>query len=111
MPRLIIDVLLNAGLLYALGSLLPGVRLRSFGTAVAVALVYGLLNYLLFWTIALITFIPMLLSLGLFGFVINTFLLWVTDKLIDTFEIRSIRTTFLMALLLTLGKIVLRVIF
>ena len=40
-----------------------------------VAVVYGVLNYLLFWAIALITFIPMLLSLGLFGLVINTFLL------------------------------------
>ena len=110
MLRLIIDVLLNAGLLYAIASLLPGVRMRSFGTAVVVALVYGLLSYLLFWVIALIAFIPMLLSLGLFGLVINTFLLWLTDRLVDDFEIRSLGMTFLMAVLLTLGKIALRMI-
>lgn len=110
MLRVIIDVLLNAGLLYVLASVLPGVRMRSFGTAVIVALVYGVLSYLLFWMLALIAFIPMLLSLGLFGLVINTFLLWLTDKLVDDFEIRSLGMTFLMAFFLTLGRIAVRVI-
>ena len=108
MFRIIIDILLTSGLVYVLATLLPGVRMKSFGTAVIVALVYGVLNYLLFWVIALITFIPMVLSLGLFGLVINTFFLWVTDKLVDDFEIRSLGTTFLMAVLLTLGRMVLR---
>ena len=110
MLRLIIDVVLTAGLLYVLTSVLPGVRMKSLGTAVIVALVYGVLNYFLFWAIALITFIPMLLSLGLFGLVINTFLLWLTDKLVDDFEIHSLAVTFLMAVLLTVGRIALRVI-
>ena len=110
MLRLIIDVLVTGGLLYVLASALPGVRLKSYGTAVIVAVVYGLLNYLLFWLIALIAFIPMMLSLGLFGLVINAFLLWVTDKLIDDFEIDSVRTTLIMAVLLTVGKFILRVL-
>ena len=110
MVRLIIDVLVTAGLLYALASALPGVRLKSYGTAVIVALVYGLLNYFLFWLIALIAFIPMLLSLGLFGLVINAFLLWLTDKLIDDFEIDSVRTTLIMAVLLTVWKFILRLL-
>jgi len=110
MLRLIIEVLLTSGLLYALATVLPGVRLKSLGTALTVVLVYGLLNYFLFWLIALIAFIPMLLSFGLFGLVINASLLWLTDKLIDDFEIDSIRMTLLMAVLLTLGKVILRAI-
>ncbi len=110
MLRLIIDVLVTSGLLYALATALPGVRLKSFGTALIVVLVYGLLNYFLFWLIALIAFIPMLLSFGLFGLVINAFLLWLTDKLIDDFEIDSVRVTLVMAVLLTVGKVVLRAI-
>ena len=47
MLRLIIDVFVTAGLLYALAIALPGVRLKSFGTALIVVLVYGLLNYFL----------------------------------------------------------------
>ncbi len=110
MLRLIIDVLVTSGLLYALATALPGVRLKSFSTALIVVLVYGLLNYFLFWLIALIAFIPMLLSFGLFGLVINAFLLWLTDKLIDDFEIDSIRMTLVMAVLLTVGKVVLQAI-
>ena len=103
-------MLVTSGLLYALATALPGVRLKSFGTALTVVLVYGLLNYFLFWLIALIAFIPMLLSFGLFGLVINAFLLWMTDKLIDDFEIDSVRMTLLMAVLLTVGKVVLHAI-
>ena len=110
MLNLIINVLVTSGLLYALALALPGVRVKSFGTAVTVAVVYGLLNYFLFWLIALIAFIPMLLSFGLFGLVINAFLLWLTDRLIDDFEIDSIRMTVVMALLLTVGKLLLQVL-
>ena len=110
MLNLIINVLVTSGLLYALALALPGVRVKSFGTAVTVAVVYGLLNYFLFWLIALIAFIPMLLSFGLFGLVINAFLLWLTDRLIDDFEIDSIRMTLVMALLLTVGKLLLQVL-
>ena len=110
MIRIIIDVLVTSGLLYALASVLPGVRLKSFRSAFSVALVYGLLNYFLFWLLALIAFIPMLVTFGLFGLVINAVLLWLTDKLIEDFEIDSWRMTLLMAVLLTVGKLVLRAI-
>ena len=110
MLRLIIDVLATAGLLLILASALPGVRLKSYGTAVIVALVYGLLSFFLGTLIGWILFIPMFLSLGLFGLVINAFLLWLTDKLIDAFEITSIRTTLIMAVLLTVGKFILGVL-
>ena len=110
MLRLIIEVFVTSGLLYALATALLGVRLKSFGTALTVVLVYGVLNYFLFWLVALIAFIPMLLSFGLFGLVINAFLLWLTDKLIDDFEIDSLRTTLLIAMLLTVAKVVLRAI-
>ena len=108
MLRLIIDVLATAGLLLVLASALPGVRLKSYGTAVVVALVYGLLNFFLGTLIGRILFIPMFLSLGLLGLVINALMLWLTDKLIDDFEIDSLRTTLLIAILLTVAKVVLR---
>jgi putative membrane protein len=110
MLRIIIDVLVTSGLVYALASVLRGVRLKSFRSALSVALIYGLLSYFLFWLLALIAFIPMLLTFGLFGLVINGSLLWLTDKLIQDFEIDSLRVTLLMAVLLTVGKLGLRAI-
>ena len=47
MFALFVDVLVMSGLLWVLAELLPGVRVKTFGTAITVALVYGLLNYLL----------------------------------------------------------------
>ena len=110
MLRLIIDVLATAGLLLVLASALPGVRLKSYGTAVVVALVYGLLNFFLGTLVGWILFIPMFLSLGLLGLVINALMLWLTDKLIEDFEIDSVKTTLIMAVLLTVGQFVLRVL-
>ena len=107
MLRLIIDVLATAGLLLVLASALPGVRLKSYGTAVVVALVYGLLNFFLGTLVGWILFIPMFLSLGLLGLVINALMLWLTDKLIEDFEIDSVKTTLIMAVLLTMGRVVL----
>ncbi len=107
MLTLIIHVLVMSGLLYGSASVLPGVRMKSFGTALMVSLVYGALNYFLYWVLALIAFIPMLLTFGLFGLVINGFLLWLTDKFIDDFEIPSIGITLIMAIVLTVGKFVL----
>ena len=107
MLRLIIDVLATAGLLLVLASALPGVRLKSYGTAVVVALVYGLLNFFLGTLVGWILFIPMFLSLGLLGLVINALMLWLTDKLIDDFEIDSVKPTLIMAVLLTIGRLVL----
>ena len=107
MLRLIIEVLATGALLLVLASALPGVRLKSYGTAVIVALVYGLLNFFLGTVIGWILFIPMFLSLGLLGLVINALMLWLTDKLIDDFEIDSLKTTLIMAVLLTIGRVLL----
>ena len=104
MLRLLIDVLATAGLLLVLASALPGVRLKSYGTAVIVALVYGLLSFFLGTLIGWILFIPMFLSLGLLGLVINAVMLWLTDKLVEDFEIDSVKTTLIMAVLLTIGR-------
>ena len=41
MLRLIIEVFVTSGLLYALATALPGVRLKSFGTTLVVVVVYG----------------------------------------------------------------------
>lgn len=106
MLRLIVDVLATAGLLLVLASALPGVRLKSYGTAVFVALVYGLLSFFLGTLIGWILFIPMFLSLGLLGLAINALMLWLTDKLVEDFEIDSLKTTLIMAVLLTIGRFV-----
>ena len=52
-----------------------------------------------------------LITLGLFIFVINVLVLWITDKLIDDFEIQNFATTILASLLITLCNLLLRWVF
>jgi putative membrane protein len=87
-----------------LSRLLPAVRLRSVGTALLVAIVFTVLNFFLGWFIRAVLFVPALLTLGLLflfvPFIVNTVVLWLTDKLVRSFEI-----TTLAGLLLTSGAI------
>ena len=77
--------------------LLPSVRVRSTGAAVGVAVVYSLLNFFLGWLLTFLVktvlFVPGILSLGLLfllvPFIVNAALLWMTDKLMESFEISS----------------------
>lgn len=87
-----------AGIAVLLGAkLVPGVRVRRTQTAIAVAAVFALLNLFLGWLVrgalALMLLPAALLTLGLIylvlGVIVNTVLLYLTDKLIDDFEIKG----------------------
>lgn len=93
--------------IFALSRFFPGiVRVRSAGTAVAVAVVFSVLNFFLGWFIRALLFVPGLLTLGLLflfvPFIVNAVLLWVTDKLMGSFELRGARGLLLSAAIITL---------
>ena len=75
----------------ALSWFVPSVHIRSWGTAIAVAIVFSILNFFLGWFIRAMLFLPALLTLGLLfvfvPFIVNTVVLWLTDKLMASFEI------------------------
>lgn len=100
-----IAIIWNVGILsiviFIVTKFLPGIRLKNYFTAFIVALVYSLINYVFGWLLVLLSLPFMFLTFGLFKFVINAFMLWVTDKLIEDFEIESFKTTFIAAFLIT----------
>lgn len=90
---------LTTALSVALGAyLVPGVQVASFGVALVVAIVMGLVNLVVKPLLLLITLPINILTLGLFTFVINALLLMLVSRLVDGFTI----TGFLPALLLSL---------
>ncbi|WP_034413027.1 phage holin family protein [Candidatus Entotheonella palauensis] len=103
--------LLSAVSLTLISNFLPGFRLKNFGTALIVAGIYGVLHVLFSWLLKVIFFLPMFLTLGLFALIINAFLLFVTDKLVDDFEIDSLKDTLIGAVLLTVLNFVWRFLF
>jgi putative membrane protein len=89
-----------------LSRVVPGVRIRTAGTAIAVAIVFSILNFFLGLPIKALLVVPGLLTLGLLfffvPFIVNTVVLWVTDKLMASFEIASLRPLLLSAGAITL---------
>jgi putative membrane protein len=77
----------NAMALLILAYLYPAVQVASFGTAMLVAVVLGLINLLVRPILVLLTLPVTLLTFGLFLLVINGAMFLLADKLIDGFHI------------------------
>jgi putative membrane protein len=102
MLRLLLHWVLSAVSFTLLSKFLPGFHVASFGTAMMVAAVYGILHVLLYKILVIIAFIPVFLTLGLFTFVIDAFLLFLADQFVDGFNIDNFGITLLAAVLLTI---------
>ncbi|NQZ06680.1 MAG: phage holin family protein [Algicola sp.] len=97
--------------IFAIAQLMPGFKLKKPYTAIMVAVVYSIVNFFLGWLLMALALPFMVLTLGLFTFVINALLLWITDKILDDFEIDSIKTTLIAAVGITVINGVLNWIF
>lgn len=102
MITMILKLVILSITIFFIERVLPGMKLRKPATAIIVAVVYSLVNFFLGWLLAFIALPFIFLTLGLFHFIINAFLLWLTDKILDDFEIDSIKTTLIAAVLITI---------
>ncbi len=112
--KFVIGALAAALGVFVASKLFTDVRVRSTGALVGVALVFGLLNALL-RTILTVTLGVALLPLGvvtlfliylLLGVFVNMVLLWITDKLLDGFEMRRFSTLFGTAALVSFASVI-----
>lgn len=108
---LILHLLLLAVTIFIIAKSMPGVHVKGFGTALVVAIVYGLINLVLGSLLKLLAIPFIFITAGLFLFVINAFLLWLTDQLLEDFEIEDMRTTFMAAFIITLADTLLSWVF
>jgi putative membrane protein len=106
----IISILVLSVSVFIVTQILPSVSIRNFPTALLVALVYGILKTLLTKVLVLISLPFMIVTLGLFYFVINAFLLWLTDQLIEGFEVKGFLQTILAAFLISVIDFLLRLV-
>ena len=86
MTRFILRWAINAIALYLAVIILPGIDLRSNLVSILwLALIFGLVNALFRPLIQLLTCPLIILTLGLFTLVINTFLFWLTSVIGQSF--------------------------
>lgn len=91
MRNFLIRLMANAAALSAAAYLVPGVHLTGgIGSALLVAFVFGVVNALL-KPVALLLSLPFLiLTLGLFTFVVNAVMLMVTAALTDALSVSGL---------------------
>ena len=86
MTKFILRWAINAIALYLAVLILPGIDLRSDLVSILwLALIFGLVNALLRPLIQILTCPLIILTLGLFTLVINTFLFWLTSVIGQSF--------------------------
>lgn len=86
---LLIRWVLSAVSIIAVAYLVPGIIVRSFGTALIVALVLGLVNATIRPILIILTLPLTIVTLGLFVFVINALMLWLVGSLIKGFDVQG----------------------
>jgi len=108
---ILINILVLSVAVFLVAQFLPGIRIKNFMTAIVVAIVYSVINFLVGWLLILLTLPFMIITFGLFKLVINAGLLWVTDQMIEDFEIKDFFTTFVAALCITMIDSLIRWVF
>ena len=115
MIHLLVHFAVLTGTVLLLAKLLPGVRINNTRGAATVALVFGGLNLVVGWLVVLalkaLLFLPAIITLGLawalVPFLANVALLWLTDKLLDAFELKDSRALLISAGAITVVNVVL----
>jgi putative membrane protein len=87
--RFITRLLINAAALWAAIRLVPGISFEGdWPLLFAVALVFGVLNAVIRPILFVLTLPFLIVTLGLFTFVLNAFMLWLTSATSDLFGLR-----------------------
>ena len=108
---LIIQILLSAVAVYLSATLLPGVHVKSFWTALLVAIVLGLLNALVKPVLQFLSFPITILTLGLFLFVINTIIILICSYLVSSFQVNGFWSALLFSIVLSIITWLLNIVF
>lgn len=98
--KLILRLLLNAIAVVILSYILPGVGVDSMFTAIIVAVVLSILNFLVKPILVILTLPITILTLGLFLLVINAIIILIASNLIDGFQVASFWWAIIFSLLL-----------
>ena len=106
--KLILRLLLNAIAVVILSYVLPGIGVDSMLTAIIVAVVLSILNFLVKPILVIFTLPITILTLGLFLLVINAIIILLAANLIDGFYVTSFWWAIIFSLLLSLLQAILQ---
>jgi putative membrane protein len=102
MMGLLIRWIVNAGALWLIASVIKGIEVQSVFSALVAAAVLGVINAILRPIFILLTLPINLITLGLFTFLLNGFMLYLASTLVRGFEIHGFWAPVFGALILSL---------
>ncbi len=108
MVDLLVNWLLSALALWIVAQIIPGIVVRSYGTALLATVVIAIVNVMVGWPLRILTFPLTLLTLGLFLLVVNAFLLKLASIFVPGFSINGFVPAFLGSIVLTVLSYILR---
>ena len=105
--QIVIRLLINAAALWAATRIVPGISFDgAWSTLFIVALIFGVLNIAVRPLLWFMTLPLLILTLGLFTFVLNALMLWLTGSVSDWlglgFHVTGFTAAFLGALVVTI---------
>ncbi len=100
--KLILRLLVTAALVLLIANFLPGVYVASFGTAVIVAVVLGLLNLFIKPILVVLTLPVTVITLGLFLLVINAIIIIFCTYIVGGFKVESFWTALFFSIILSI---------
>jgi putative membrane protein len=98
---ILLRLMVSALAFLSLSYVIPGISVKGFGTALILALLWGIVGITIKPILLLLTLPFNLLTLGLFTFIVNGFLLWMLGGLIKGFEVHGFWVAVLGALFLS----------
>lgn len=99
--KLILRILLSALAVVILAKILPGISVDTYTTAIIVAIVLSILNFIVKPILVILTLPITILTLGLFLLIINAIIILLADNLISGFNVSNIWWALLFSLLLS----------
>lgn len=97
-------LLINSLVIFAGAWILEGVQVRSYFTALGVAIVLALINMLIKPLILFLTLPLTIITLGLFVLVVNAWMLMLADKLIEGFTMKSFWWALIFSIFISLAN-------
>lgn len=108
MKKFIIQIVgLSAAVFYGLPYIIPGISVDGGRAAIIAAVMFAFINFAIKPVLRVITLPLNILSLGLFGLLINVLLFWFVSSIISGFTVVNFMSAFWGALAMTVATWVL----
>ncbi len=106
--KLLINLIISSLAVFVSGYILPGIKVENFATAIAVAIVLGIVNILIKPLFIILTLPITILSFGIFALFINAIMILIVSTIVPSFKVDGLLWAFIFGIVLSIVSSFLR---